>query len=151
MAKHNPKAFEPNLAIILNNLSADYDSLGQQKEALEAAIRSSEIYERLARQDPAAFEHYSAISLREVGRLYRSASPAKTVDYFRRSVEALRPSLTRDPTGFGMQMVPFLKDYLEACESVGQDTDSTLLDPIFEVLMNMPSEYWRGPDEIRSA
>jgi tetratricopeptide (TPR) repeat protein len=57
-------------ARILNNLGAFYSELGRREEALRAAERASKIYERLAKQNPDAFEPDLALSLNNLGNRY---------------------------------------------------------------------------------
>ncbi|MGH3950775.1 MAG: tetratricopeptide repeat protein [Pseudonocardiaceae bacterium] len=52
----NPAAFEPDLAMALNNLGIWLSSLGRREEALGATVEAVEIRRRLAGVNPAAFE-----------------------------------------------------------------------------------------------
>jgi tetratricopeptide (TPR) repeat protein len=61
---------DPERARILNNLANRYSDLGRREEALGAAERASAIYERLAKQNPDAFEPDLATSLNNLGNRY---------------------------------------------------------------------------------
>jgi len=70
LAKQNPGAFEPHLAMSLNNQGAFYSELGRREEALRMAQRATEIYARLAKQNPGAFGPDLAMSLHNLGNRY---------------------------------------------------------------------------------
>ncbi|MGH3774215.1 MAG: tetratricopeptide repeat protein, partial [Pseudonocardiaceae bacterium] len=56
LAEVNPAAFEPDLAMALNNLGIWLSNLGRREEALAATTDAVEIRRRLAEVNPAAFE-----------------------------------------------------------------------------------------------
>ncbi|HEU0087213.1 MAG TPA: tetratricopeptide repeat protein, partial [Pseudonocardiaceae bacterium] len=67
LAGVNPGAFEPDLALALNNLGAMLSNLGRREEALEATSEAVEVYRRLAGVNPGAFEPDLALALNNLG------------------------------------------------------------------------------------
>jgi hypothetical protein len=56
LAAASPAAFEPNLAMSLNNLDLMLSDLGRREEATAATVQAVEVSRRLAATNPAAFE-----------------------------------------------------------------------------------------------
>ena len=94
-----------------------------------AAIR-----ERLAGQNPDAFEPDLARSLGTLGRIWQEESPSRAVSAFKRGVETLRRLFLRDPRTFARLMADLVKDYMQACGSLGEKLDAGLLAPIVQAL-----------------
>jgi Tetratricopeptide repeat len=67
--KEGPNA-DRDRARVLSNLGVRYSALGRREEGLRAAERASEIYQRLATQNPDAFEPDLAMSLNNLGSFY---------------------------------------------------------------------------------
>jgi CHAT domain-containing protein/tetratricopeptide (TPR) repeat protein len=67
LARKNPAAFLPDLAMSLNNLGNRLGDLGRREEALTAAEEAMRIRRRLARKNPAAFLPDLAKSLNSLG------------------------------------------------------------------------------------
>ena len=63
LAAANPAAYEPDLAMSLNNLSVDLADAGRRDEALTASQDAAKIRRRLAAANPAAYEPDLAMSL----------------------------------------------------------------------------------------
>jgi hypothetical protein len=63
LAAQNPAAYEPDLAMSLNNLSVRLGEAGRREEGLTAIQDAVTIYRRLVDQNPAAFEPDLASSL----------------------------------------------------------------------------------------
>ena len=63
LAKHNPAAYNPDLAESLNNLAGSQAKNGQQHEALKTAQEAVSISRNLAKHNPAAYNPKLAISL----------------------------------------------------------------------------------------
>src|SRR5207245_2773836 len=87
-------------ARILNNLGNSYSALGRREEALGAAERAAEIYKRLAKQNPDAFEPDLARSLGTLGRICEKDNPRQAINCFRRGVDALTRLLLADRRTF---------------------------------------------------
>ena len=61
----DPKRFEPNYAMSLNNYAKHLGDAGQYEEALNHDRAALEIRKRLAQKHPDRFEPYYAMSLRD--------------------------------------------------------------------------------------
>jgi len=68
LARANPQAFLPDLAMSLNNLGHALSSLGRREEALAAAQEAVDLYRELARANPQAFLPDLAMSLNNLAR-----------------------------------------------------------------------------------
>ena len=55
LAEHNPAAYNPDLAMSLNNLASYQAESGQQREALKTAQEATKLYRTLAEHNPAAY------------------------------------------------------------------------------------------------
>ena len=119
-------------ARILNNLGGRYSGLGRREEALGAAERAAEIYERLAKQNPDAFEPDLASSLGTLGRIWEKDNSREAINCFRRGVDALTRLFLADRRTFAPLMATLVKEYLQLCELTGTEADPDLLAPIME-------------------
>jgi tetratricopeptide (TPR) repeat protein len=63
LAADRPAAFNPDLAMSLNNLSNRLSDLGHREDALTAIQEAVELYRKLAADRPAAFNPDLAMSL----------------------------------------------------------------------------------------
>lgn len=91
LAAANPAAFEPHLAMALNNLGVSFSNLGQREPARAASDEALEIYRRLAAASPAAFEHYLARGLLSYAAT-RTHTAARGPDRGARGDRHLRPA-----------------------------------------------------------
>jgi tetratricopeptide (TPR) repeat protein len=67
LAKRNPDAFQPDLAMSLNNLGARLSALGQREAALAATREAVELRRELATRNPDGFQPDLAMSLNNLG------------------------------------------------------------------------------------
>jgi hypothetical protein len=82
LAKDNPEAFEPHLAMCVNNLAISSSKTGDRVGALAAAKEAVAIYTRLAAANPAAFESDLAVSLKNLAiHLSKSGDRAGTLKH----------------------------------------------------------------------
>ena len=96
LAHANPAAYEPVLAMSLNNLAASLSETGDRAGALAPAMEAVNIYRRLAQANPAAFEPDLAMSLNnlatrlsETGNRAGALAPAtEAVNIYRRLAHA---------------------------------------------------------------
>jgi tetratricopeptide (TPR) repeat protein len=67
LAARNADAFQPDLAMSLNNLSVDLSDLGQREDALAASHEAVELYRQLVARNGEAFQPDLATSLSNLG------------------------------------------------------------------------------------
>ena len=63
LAKHNPAAYNPELAMSLNNLANSQAENGQRYEALQTAQEATNLFRTLAKHNPGAYNPSLAMSL----------------------------------------------------------------------------------------
>jgi tetratricopeptide (TPR) repeat protein len=105
LVARNPDAFEPKLAMSLNNLGAMLTEIGQLEKALAITREAVELYRALAARDAVAFQPDLAMSLNNLGNKcsalcqYESALTAahEAVDLYRvlaaQKTDAYNPAL----------------------------------------------------------
>ena len=79
LAKQHPAAFEPDVAMTLNNLGTVQSALGEREAARASYEEALEIRRRLATQHPAAFEPVVATTLNNLGNLQRELGEPLTL------------------------------------------------------------------------
>ncbi|MGH3774214.1 MAG: tetratricopeptide repeat protein, partial [Pseudonocardiaceae bacterium] len=116
LAEVNPAAFEPDLAMALNNLGNRLSNLGRREEALAATTEAVEIRRRLAEVNPAAFEPDLAMALNNLGMMLSNlgrreealAATTDAVEIYRRLAEvnpaAFEPDLAMALNNLGMML-----------------------------------------------
>ncbi len=125
----------PEQARILNNLGNSYSALGRRDDALEAAQRAVKIYERLAKQNPDAFEPDLAMSFGANGAVLKAAgNNLEAADSFLSGINSLSQLFLRTPSPFSQLMLSLVKDYVETCKSSGIEPETKTLAPIIEKL-----------------
>jgi len=87
LAAANAAAYEPDLAMSLNNLSIRLAEAGRREEGLAAITDAVEVYRRLAAANPAAYEPDLAMSLNNLSN--RLAEAGRREDADRARLEAL--------------------------------------------------------------
>ena len=70
LARSNPQAYEPDLAMTLNNLAVLYNATQRFSESEAMYKEALEIYRRLARSNPQAYEPDLAMTLNNLAYLY---------------------------------------------------------------------------------
>ncbi len=134
-------------ARILNNLSVDLASFGDQKRAIDAVIEAVEIYERLAAANPEAFEPALAMSYGALGNTYRIFDEyEKSATAFKYGVSALKGLFLNTPAAFGSLMVVLVRYYLETSKKIDATPDETLLSEIIELLQKFQGDKTKGSD-----
>ena len=92
---------EAEQARIFNSLGNRYSKLGRREEALGAAVRAAEIYGRLAKRNPDAFEPALATSLNNLGNCYSELGRREeALDATERAVEIRERLAKRNPDAF---------------------------------------------------
>ena len=100
---------EKQRAGALDALAIRYHNLGRYKEAQRAGERASEIYQRLAAQNPETFGPNLAQSLDTLGEIL-SNEPGRGLQCFTRGIVTLRPMFLRTPQAFA----PLMRDLVRA-------------------------------------
>jgi tetratricopeptide (TPR) repeat protein len=134
LAKQNPEAFEPELAITLSNLGNQRNELGRLEDAVAASERAVKIYKRLAKRNPEVFEPLLAAVLNNLGpqcgalgRLEDALAASELASEIRerlaqRNPEAFEPFLAMSLTNLGTQYSAHgrLEDALAATERAAE-------------------------------
>ena len=130
LAAANPDAYEPDLAMALNNLSVRFGEVGRQAEGLAASEEASTLRRRLAAANPDAYEPDLASSLNnlsirfgEVGRQAEglAASEEATTVYRRLAAanpDAYEPALATSLWATAWTLVKGTEDLPLALEAV---------------------------------
>ena len=135
LARANPQAFEPDLAMSLTNLARSLAALGRREEALEAAQEAVEVYRRLARANPQAFEPELARSLGTLGMVLLGSDRAReAAEAFSEGVRRLLPHARALPQAFGPLLKTLVQDYLRACQAAGLTPDADLMQEVASIL-----------------
>ena len=69
LAKQNPEAYNPDMAMTLNNLGNLLSNTNHLKQAQAYYEEALEIYRELAKQNPEAYNPYVAMSLNNVSSI----------------------------------------------------------------------------------
>jgi tetratricopeptide (TPR) repeat protein len=113
--------FEENAARIYNNLSYAYSYLGRREDALGAAERAMEIYERLAKRNPDAFESDLASSLNNLGSFYSYLGRREeALGAAERAVEIRERLAKRNPDAFEPDLAMSLNNLGNSYSDLGR-------------------------------
>jgi tetratricopeptide (TPR) repeat protein len=98
----NPAAFEPDLAMSLNNLGADLSGLGRREEALAATAEAVDLYRKLASHHRDAHLPGLANALRNVGyvALTLNAPTSHAIAMTAEGVQYLTELAAQQPAAF---------------------------------------------------
>ncbi|MBI5581651.1 MAG: ATP-binding protein, partial [Deltaproteobacteria bacterium] len=121
-----PKAEnEIERAGIYNNLCLCLSNSGQRREALEAAKRAVEIYERLAAANPQAFESDLAMSLNNLGSLYSGLGQRReALEAAKRAVEICERLAAANPQAFERHLAGSLTNLGNRYSVLGQGQEA---------------------------
>ena len=97
MAAANPAAYEPDLAMSLNNLSGRLGDAGRRDEGLAAIEEAVEVYRRLAAANPAAYEPDLASSLNNLSVDLGDAGRRDEAERFQAEAARLRGTVPAVP------------------------------------------------------
>jgi tetratricopeptide (TPR) repeat protein len=99
LAADNPAAYEPDLALSLNNLGKALSDLGDPAQGAAATKRAVDVYRRLARTDQAAYEpglalalHNLAADLSALGRADDALAAIEQATEIRQRLAAANPA-----------------------------------------------------------
>ena len=128
LAGARPDAFEPDLAMSLNNLSGCHAALGRREEALSAIEEAVRIRRRLAEARPDAFEPDLAASLNNLsGRHAELGRREEALSAIEEAVGMLAPYCVRYGGAFRDWARAMCGTYLRCCEALGRVPDEVLL------------------------
>ena len=102
--------------------------LGRREEALAAAQEATELYRRLAAQQPDAFLPDLARSLAVYGVILRGLGRhAEAAAAFAEGLRVIHPFVRASPAAFGELANALLQNYRGACEAVEETPDEALV------------------------
>jgi len=135
LAKKNPDAFLPDLAMSLNNLGNALSELGRREEALAATKESLEIRRKLAKKNPDAFLPDLAMSLGAHGSVLHGMERHKeAAESFEEGLRLLVPFLQKAPAAFSRLGTGLLRNYITATQAAGFESDGKLVSAVNEIL-----------------
>ena len=117
LAKANPEAYLPDVAMTLNNLAILYRDTQRMKAAEEAYQEALSIRRELAKANPEAYLPDVAVTLNNLAVLYRATQRMKAAEECCREAERLLEPLWRaNPHVHGDQMARILWMHALLCE-----------------------------------
>ncbi len=123
LAKQNPAAYLPDLAISLNNLGISLSELGRREEALTPTQEAVNIRRALAKQNPAAYQPDLAMSLNnlgirlsELGRREEALTPTQEAVNIRRVLAKALPAVFSAPFARSLRLLEYILTKLERHE-----------------------------------
>ncbi len=135
LARQNPDAFQPDLAMALNTLANVLSKLGRREEALGPAQEAVELYRALARQNPDAFQPDLAKSLGMLGQtLEANERREEALASLAEGVGLLAPHFQSAPKAFAPPMRILVAEYQRVASALGQTPDPSLLATVLETL-----------------
>ncbi len=98
LTEHNP-AHAPDLAACYHSLGVVYTRVDRMKESVEADLKVTQIYKRLAEQDPLTYEPELANSYLSLAIGYHHVSPAywEAEEAYKNAIEIYKRLAERDP------------------------------------------------------
>jgi predicted O-linked N-acetylglucosamine transferase (SPINDLY family) len=121
LAKANPQAFLPDLAMSLNNLGGALSDLGQREPALEASQEAADVYRKLAKANPQAFLPNLAMSLNNLGnRLSDLGQREQALEASQEAVDIRRKLAKANPQAFLPNLAASLNNLGGALSDLGQ-------------------------------
>jgi tetratricopeptide (TPR) repeat protein len=106
LAKQNPKAYNFDVAITLNNIANLYKKNNQLKEAKKAYFEALKIRRDLAKQNPKAYNSYLAITLNNLAVLYSDNNQLKkTKEVYLEALKLYKDLAKQNPRVSGIDYV----------------------------------------------
>ena len=135
---HKSDAFQPDLAMSLNNLAIRLSELGRRSEALAPAQEAVELYRALARQNPDAFQPYLARALVAVGQALEGNDRGReALVSFAEAVRILTPHFQALPDAHLAVMGWLAKEYERLARALNQTPEAGLLEPVVEIIQRL--------------
>ena len=95
LAKTNPAAYQPDVAMTLNNLGVLYYTTQRLKEAEAAFQEALDSYRQLAKTNPAAYQPYVAATLNNLANLYSDTQRLKEAEAAHQEALDIRRQLAK--------------------------------------------------------
>ncbi|MET3133897.1 tetratricopeptide (TPR) repeat protein [Oxalobacteraceae bacterium GrIS 1.11] len=137
LAGQRPDVFQPDLAMSLNNLANRLSDLGRREPALLAAQEAVALCRELARQLPEVFQPNLARALIVLALQICDGDAGQAALAGHEAIVILRPVFLKSPAAYGGLMAAIIRDYLQFCESTGDDPDHKLLAELIPYLATM--------------
>ena len=101
LAKQNPEAYNPDMAMPLNNLGNLLCVTNDFKQAQAYFEEALEIRRKLAKQNPEAYNPYVAMSLNNLGSLLKNTNELKQAQaYYEEALETCRELAKQNPEAY---------------------------------------------------
>ena len=117
LAEHNPAAYNPDLAMSLNNLANRLAGNGQQREALKTAQEATKLYRTLAEHNPAAYNPDLAMSLNNLAnRLAGNGQQREALKTAQEATKLYRTLAEHNPAAYTLNLTKSLNTYADILE-----------------------------------
>ena len=117
LAEHNPAAYNPDLAMSLNNLASYQAESGQQREALKTAQEATKLYRTLAEHNPAAYNPDLARSLNNLAnRLAGNGQQREALKTAQEATKLYRTLAEHNPAAYTLNLTKSLNTYADILE-----------------------------------
>jgi tetratricopeptide (TPR) repeat protein len=134
LAQADPAAYEPHLAMSLNNLGLRLSEAGRGEEALAATEKAVAVYRRVAQVNPAAYEPNLAASLHNLSIMLSQAGQwEEALTTTREGVTLYRRLAMRIPRVFTGDLQDSLTNTVDVLNGLGRQDDALALWHLVEV------------------
>ena len=125
LAKPGPSAYDPDLAMSLNNLALRLAENGQRDKALEAAQEATDRYHDLARKDPEVYDPNYATSLNNLAKyLAEDGQRDEALTTARKAVSIRRRLADQNPAIYAPDLAMSLNNLAIYLSQVGQRSEA---------------------------
>lgn len=131
LARGDWESYWQKLAQSLDGMAVCYRAFGQKEDELRTTERLAEVYQR--GRGGASVEKQLAATFSTLGHLKLEQNPREAMVCFRQGIETLRNLFMAEPIRFGTLMDSLMKDYFDSCDSLGDEPDWALINPIANV------------------
>ncbi|MBI4389321.1 MAG: tetratricopeptide repeat protein [Nitrospinae bacterium] len=128
LAGQNPGAYEPDVAMTLNNLGALYYATQKHEQAAAAYNEALDIRRKLAEKNPEAYEPYVAMTLNNLGLLYADTQKhAEAENAYKKALDSYRKLAEKNPGAYEPDVAMTLNN----------------LAVLYVFNLNQPDEAWK--------
>ncbi len=125
LAKSNPQAYEPNVAVTLNNLAILYKNTQQFTESEAMYKEALETYRRLAKSNPQAYEPYVAGTMSNLANLYSDTQRlTESEAMYKEALEIYRRLANSNPQAYEPYVALTLNNLASLYRKTQQSTES---------------------------